>query len=94
MHQQLDAGVDFKEAMKSIQETMSGLSDNSAFETFDRMSEKIDQIEAEAEAGAELSEEFTGDVLKHKFDKLEAECAEQRAALERVPDLCTSCTVC
>ena len=60
------------EAMKSIQETMSGLSDNSAFETFDRMSEKIDQIEAEAEAGAELSEEYSGDVLKHRFDKLEA----------------------
>ncbi|MFK7987078.1 MAG: PspA/IM30 family protein [Sandaracinaceae bacterium] len=60
------------EAMKQIQETMSGLSDNSAFETFDRMTEKIDQIEAEAEAGAELSEEYTGDVLKHKFAKLEA----------------------
>lgn len=59
------------EAMKQIQETMSGLSDNSAFETFDRMSEKIDQIEAEAEAGAELSEEYSGDVLKHRFDKLE-----------------------
>jgi len=60
------------EAMKQIQETMSGLSDNSAFETFDRMSEQIDQIEAEAEAGAELSEEYTGDVLKHKFATLEA----------------------
>ncbi|MCB9594949.1 MAG: PspA/IM30 family protein [Sandaracinaceae bacterium] len=60
------------EAMKSIQETMSGLSDNSAFETFDRMAEKIDQIEAEAEAGAELSEEYSGDVLKHKFSQLEA----------------------
>lgn len=60
------------EAMKQIQETMSGLSDNSAFETFDRMTEKIDQIEAEAEAGAELSEEYSGDVLKHKFAKLEA----------------------
>ena len=51
---------------------MSGLSDNSAFETFDRMEEKIDQIESEAEAGAELSEEYSGDVLKHKFAKLEA----------------------
>lgn len=60
------------EAMKSIQETMSGLSDSSAFETFDRMSEKIDQIESEAEAGAELSEEYSGDVLKHRFDKLQA----------------------
>jgi phage shock protein A len=60
------------EAMKSIQETMAGLNDNSAFETFNRMSEKIDQIEAEAEAGAEISEEYTGDVLKSKFEKLEA----------------------
>jgi phage shock protein A len=59
------------EALKQIQETMSGLADNSAFETFDRMSEKIDQIEAEAEAGAELSEEYSGDVLKSKFAKLE-----------------------
>ena len=60
------------EAMKSIQETMSGLSDTSAFETFDRMSNKIDQIEAEAEASAEIAEEASGDVLNHKFAQLEA----------------------
>lgn len=60
------------EAMKQIQDTMSGLNDQSAFETFDRMAQKIDQIEAEAEAGAELSEEYSGDVLKHKFSQLEA----------------------
>lgn len=60
------------EAMKSIQETMSGLSDTSAFDTFDRMAQKIDQIEAEAEAGAEIQEEYSGDVLKHKFQQLEA----------------------
>jgi phage shock protein A len=60
------------EAMKSIQETMSGLSDQSAFETFDRMSQKIDQMEAEAEAGAEIAEEYTGDVLNQKFSNLEA----------------------
>ena len=60
------------EAMKSIQETMSGLSDTSAFDTFDRMASKIDQMEAEAEAGAELAEEYSGDVLKHKFSQLEA----------------------
>lgn len=59
------------EAMKQIQETMSGLADNSAFETFDRMAEKIDQIEAEAEAGAELAEEYSGDVLQSRFRKLE-----------------------
>ena len=60
------------QAMKSIQETMSGLSDASAFETFDRMAEQIDQMEAEAEAGAEVAEEYTGDILKHRFSELEA----------------------
>lgn len=60
------------EAMKSIQETMSGLTDASAFETFDRMAEQIDQMEAEAEAGAEMAEQYTGDILKHRFSELEA----------------------
>jgi phage shock protein A len=58
--------------MKSIQETMSGLSDASAFETFDRMAEQIDQMEAEAEAGAEVAEQYSGDILKHRFSELEA----------------------
>ena len=59
------------EAQKAIQETMSGLKDQSAFETFDRMAQKIDQIEAEAEAGEEIAEEYTGDQLASKFAKLE-----------------------
>ena len=59
------------EAMKSIQETMSGLRDTSAFDTFDRMAQQIDQVEAEAEAGAEIAEEYSGDVLQHKFRELE-----------------------
>lgn len=60
------------EAMRSIQETMSGLSDASAFETFDRMAEQIDKMEAEAEATAEVAEQYTGDILKHRFSELEA----------------------
>ena len=73
------------EAMKSIQETMSGLSDTSAFDTFDRMSQKIDQIESEAEAGAELAEEYSGDVLSDRFRKLEATAGadEDLEALKR-----------
>jgi phage shock protein A len=59
------------EAQRAIQETMSGLQDTSAFETFDKMAEKIDRLEAEAEAGAELAEEYTGDVLASKFAQLE-----------------------
>jgi phage shock protein A len=59
------------EAQKAIQETMSGLRDHSAFETFDRMAQKIDQIEAEAEAQTDLAEEYSGDVLASKFQQLE-----------------------
>jgi len=60
------------EAQKAIQETMSGLRNASAFETFDRMAGKIEQMEAEAEAQAQLHEEYSGDVLAHKFSQLEA----------------------
>jgi phage shock protein A len=59
------------EAQKAIQETMHGLKDQSAFETFERMGAKIDQIEAEAEAQEELSEEYSGDVLASQFSNLE-----------------------
>jgi phage shock protein A len=59
------------EAQRAIQETMSGLRDQSSFETFDRMSQKIDQLEAEAEAESELAEEATGDALAAKFQTLE-----------------------
>lgn len=73
------------EAQKAIQETMHGLKDQSAFETFDRMSAKIDQLEAEAEAGAELQEEYTGDSLAHKFQSLERDAGaeDELAALKR-----------
>jgi len=73
------------EAQKSIQETMSGLRDQSAFETFDRMSQKIDQLEAEAEAQADLAEEYSGDTLASQFQNLErnAGADEDLAALKR-----------
>lgn len=61
------------EAQQTIQETMSGLNDTSAFDTFGRMSEKIEQMEAEAEASAELAEGFSGDDLASKFEDLEAD---------------------
>ncbi len=67
----LEARLKRAEAQKAIQETMSGLSNASAFETFDRMTAKVDQIEAEAEAQAQLQEETTGDALAHKFKQLE-----------------------
>jgi phage shock protein A len=73
------------EAQKAIQETMSGLRNASAFETFDRMANQIERMESEAEAQAELSEEYSGDVLAHKFGQLEvtAGAEEDLTALKR-----------
>lgn len=59
------------EAQKKIQATMHGLSENSAFATFDRMAEKVDRLEAEAEAQGELVEHMAGDTLARQFDQLE-----------------------
>lgn len=73
------------EAQKAIQETMHGLRDQSAFETFDRMAGKIDQLEAEAEAAGEIQEEYTGDLLANRFQHLErtAGADEDLLALKR-----------
>jgi phage shock protein A len=70
------------EAQRSIQETMSGLRSTSAFDAFDRMSGKIEQMEAEAEAGAELAEQYSGDVLAQKFQQLEATSGADEDLLE------------
>jgi len=59
------------EAQQQIANTMQGLGDTSAFDTFDRMSERIQLMEAEAEAGAELAGELSGDTLESKFLQLE-----------------------
>jgi phage shock protein A len=60
------------EAQQQIANTMQGLGDTSAFDTFDRMAERIQLMEAEAEAGAELAGELSGDTLESKFQALEA----------------------
>ncbi len=61
------------EAQKTIQNTMSGMNDTSAFDAFDRMEGKITQMEAEAEASAELAGELAGDDLSAQFQELEAD---------------------
>jgi phage shock protein A len=50
---------------------MSGMSDKSAFESFERMTEKIEANERKAIAAAEIQEEFSGDHLTRQFDALE-----------------------
>src|SRR6185436_15126492 len=59
------------EAQQQIANTMQGLGDTSAFDTFDRMAERIQLMEAEAEAGAELAGELSGDTLESRFLQLE-----------------------
>ncbi|RYE75603.1 MAG: PspA/IM30 family protein, partial [Myxococcales bacterium] len=58
-------------AQNNIQQTMHGLKDSSAFDQFERLKQKVDRIEAEAEAGVELAEEYSGDQLAQKFKDLE-----------------------
>jgi phage shock protein A len=73
------------EAQSKIQETMSGLKNASAFEAFDQMASKVEQMEAQAEAHAELTEEYTGDTLALKFSELSASAGaeEDLVALKR-----------
>ena len=70
------------QAQQRIQETMSGMSDKSAFESFDRMAEKIENIERKALAAAELQQEFEGDDLQAQFKQLEYKGSADQQLLE------------
>jgi phage shock protein A len=60
------------EAQQKIQSTMSSLSGNkTAFDTFDRMAQKVDALEAEADANEELNELSADSSLEKKFAELE-----------------------
>jgi phage shock protein A len=72
------------EAQQQIANTMQGLGDTSAFDTFDRMAERIQLMEAEAEAGAELAGELSGDTLESKFLQLEQSGGTEDDALSEL----------
>jgi len=59
------------EAQKQIQSTMGALSNTSSFDTFERMAQKVDQIEAEASAIGELNKISGDQKLEDKFKELE-----------------------
>ncbi len=67
------------QAQQRIHETMSGLSDTSAFEAFQRMAERIEQEERKALAAAEVSEAVGGDTLERAFEEMEARDGEEEA---------------
>jgi phage shock protein A len=66
------------EAHKRIQETMSSMSDKSAFETFERMTEQIEHEERKLIAAAEVNEDLSGDSLMQQFQSLEKADADQQ----------------
>jgi phage shock protein A len=59
------------QAQRRIHDTMSGMSDSSAFEAFNRMAEKIEDEERRTLAQVEVTEAITGDTLETEFLKLE-----------------------
>ena len=60
------------QAQRRIHETMSGLSDTSAFEAFNRMADKIEEDERRNLAQAEVTEALSGDTLESEFLQLES----------------------
>ncbi len=74
-------------AQKKIQDTVSGLSDNSAFEVFDRMTEKVERLEAENEATLEISEIGNNESnLEKQFAELESGTASADLLLEELKE--------
>lgn len=59
------------EAQKKIQEQISGLADTSAFDAFEKMAHRVEQIEAEADAIGEIEGPSSG-TLENDFAQLEA----------------------
>ena len=71
------------EAQEKINNTMSSISGNkSAFDTFERMSKKVDEIEARAEATKELDDATSGATLERQFAQLESSGAGADSLLE------------
>src|SRR5678815_2997626 len=70
------------EAQQRIQQTMAGMTDKSAFESFERMADKIESNERKAIASAELNEEFSGDALARQFEVLEYHGSADQQLLE------------
>ena len=59
------------QAQKRIADTMSSLSEKSAFEAFSRMEDRIVSSEKQIQASAEIDEELSGDRLANDFKRLE-----------------------
>ncbi len=72
------------DAQRRINETMSHISEKSAFEAFARMEEKIESNERRVKASAEIDEEFSGDKLASDFKRLESGSGSATAEMQLV----------
>jgi phage shock protein A len=72
------------EAQQKIQSTISSISGNkTAFDAFDRMAQKVDQMEAQAEAAKELEDLSSNSDLEKRFAELEkSDASADRMLLE------------
>lgn len=71
------------EAQEKINKTMSSIAGNkSAFDTFDRMAKKIDELEARTEAQKELEDASSGANLEKQFAALESSPGAADSLLE------------
>ena len=64
------------EASKTINKTLAGINDMGAFDTFERMAEKVETMEAEAQASEDLAEDYSyqaGTSLEKEIDNLTPE---------------------
>ena len=64
------------EASKTINKTLAGINDMGAFDTFERMAEKVESMEAEAQASEDLAEDYSyssGSSLEKEIDGLATE---------------------
>ena len=72
------------EAQRKINETIGGLADTSAFEAFEQMSKRMDQLEAENEALIEIEDMSKTDSLEEQFVALESGGAGTEKMLENL----------
>jgi phage shock protein A len=72
------------ETTKQIQQTMGNMKDNNAFAVFDRMSEKVEKLESEADALTELEDLSADSSLEAQFKELESSGTSADLLLEEL----------
>jgi phage shock protein A len=66
------------EAQRMINDTLQGINSASAFDTFERMSDRVTQLEAEAEATSEIGGALAESSLESQFKALEASSVDDQ----------------